>query len=116
MTDGDDRHRVNLNRARQVAESRAKNGAQGGPSAAVLALQGPAIGSKASGEARFLPQQIRPKGVDSIVSTVGGLFCSEGSTMTPETKKSTLWTGGVMAVIIVAFLALWAAGIFPPAS
>lgn len=34
--------------------------------------------------------------------------------MTPETKKSTIWTGGVMAVVIVAFLALWAAGIFPP--
>lgn len=45
-----------------------------------------------------------------------GLYV-EGFTMTPETKTTAIWTGGVMAVIIVVLAVLAAAGIFeaPPA-
>jgi hypothetical protein len=32
--------------------------------------------------------------------------------MTPETKKSTLWTGGILAALIVVIAILWAAGVF----
>ena len=32
--------------------------------------------------------------------------------MTPETKKTTYWTGGLMAVLIAALVVLWAVGIF----
>ena len=30
--------------------------------------------------------------------------------MTPENKKTTYWTGGVLAVVIAAMVILWAAG------
>jgi hypothetical protein len=31
--------------------------------------------------------------------------------MTPETKKTTIWTGGILAAVIVVIAVLWAAGI-----
>jgi len=36
--------------------------------------------------------------------------------MTPETRKTTVWTGGVLAAIFVVIAILWAAGILqtPP--
>jgi hypothetical protein len=36
--------------------------------------------------------------------------------MTPETRKSTIWTGGVLAAVVVVVAVLWAAGVLetPP--
>lgn len=31
--------------------------------------------------------------------------------MTPENKKTTYWTGGVLAAIVVVIAILWAAGV-----
>ena len=38
--------------------------------------------------------------------------------MTPETKKTTVWTGGILAAVIVVLVILWAVGVFqtPPAT
>jgi hypothetical protein len=37
--------------------------------------------------------------------------------MTPENKKTTYWTGGILAVLIAAMAILWATGLLqaPPA-
>jgi hypothetical protein len=36
--------------------------------------------------------------------------------MTPETMKTTVWTGGVLAAVVLVIAILWAAGILqtPP--
>jgi hypothetical protein len=61
----------------------------------------------------LLPQ----KGVKFPSSKIGGLLYVEGSTMTPETKKTTFWTGGALAALVVVLAILWATGILqtPPA-
>ena len=60
--------------------------------------------------------ELCPKGTRLGPSKIGGLLYVEGSTMTPETKKTAYWTCGALAAVIVVLAILWAAGILqtPP--
>ncbi len=70
---------------------------------------------KKNGQLRSI--ELPAKGSKIGPSKIGGLLYVEGSTMTPETKKTAYWTGGALAALIVVLAILWAAGILqtPPA-
>ena len=65
----------------------------------------------------FWSIELPAKGSKIGPSKIGGLLYVEGSTMTPETKKSAYWTGSALAALIVVLAILWATGILqtPPA-